>query len=97
MCLELQCQIPHDIEPRHRDETDLIVAIVVRVTVAVADSRITPAAGSVTFIENVVEVHLEDGLLDGLFELEGVAEAHVRSTVGWQRTVEVLGVVEIHP
>ena len=65
-------------------------------TVAVADGRIHPAAGGVTLVEDVVEVHLHDGFLDNLLGLQCVAEADVGGAVGRQRTVEVLGVVEIH-
>ena len=97
LALESQRQIPHHIEARHRDETDLVIAVVVRVTVAVADGRINPAAGGVTFIEDVVEVHFDDGFFDDLLWLQRIAKAHVRGAVGWKRTVKILGVVEIHP
>ena len=71
--LEPQRQIPHDGKPCHRDETDLVIAVVVGVAVAVADGRIDPAAGGVAFVEDVVEIDLEDGLLDDLLGLVGIA------------------------
>lgn len=83
-------------ETCHRDETDLVVTVVVGVTVAVADGRIDPAAGGVALVEDVVEVHLHDGFLDYFLGLQRVAEADIGGAVGRQRTVEVLGVVEIH-
>ena len=83
-------------ETCHRDETDLVVAVVVGVTVAVADGRVDPAAGGVAFVEDVVEVHLHDGFFDDFLGFQRVAEADVGGAVGRQRAVKVLGVVEIH-
>ena len=83
-------------ETCHRDETDLVVTIVIGVTVAVADGRVDPTAGGVALVEDVVEVHLHDGFLDDFLRFQRVAEADVGGAVGRQRAIEVLGVVEVH-
>ena len=84
LALKPQRQISHHIESRHRDETDLIIAVAVRVTIAVADGRIDPATCSIVLIEDVVEIHLENGFLNDDFRLECVAETHIRGAVGGQ-------------
>ena len=95
--LKLYGNITQDGEASHRDEADLVVTVVVGMSAAFVKSGIDPAAGGITLVEDVVEVHLDDGFLDDFLGFERIAEAHVRGREGRQRTVEVLGVVEIHP
>ena len=55
-----QRHVAHHGESRHRDEANLVVAVVVGMAVAIADGGVDPAAGGVATVEDVVEVQAED-------------------------------------
>ena len=81
LLLKLQRNTSHHIEPCHRDETNLCVTVLVRVTVVVEDRTVHPSAGCIMAVENVVEVHTEDSFLqtsDVLRRTEGVAKVDIR-------------------
>ena len=52
----------HHCETSHRDEADLIVAVVVRVTATFIVGRVNPTVGGIVGIEQVVEIQPENSL-----------------------------------
>ena len=79
--LELQRNIPHDIEACHWYEAQLRVTVLVRMTVIVEDSAIYSSAGSIMAIEDVVKIHAEDSFLQTdktLRRTERVADVDIR-------------------
>ena len=96
--LELQRNIPHDIEACHWYEAQLRVTVLVRMTVIVEDRAVHPSAGCIMAIEDIVEVHTEDSFLQTsnvLGRTKGIAEVDIRLRIAWQRTCHVLGIVKI--
>ena len=79
--LKLQRNTSHHIKPCHRDETNLRITVLVRVTVVVEDRAIHPSTGCIMAIENVIEVQPEHCSLqtsDVLRRTEGVAKVDIR-------------------
>ena len=79
--LKLHRNTSHHIKPCHWDKTNLRIAVLVRMTVVVEDGAVHPSAGSIMAIEDVVEVHTEDNLLQtsNVFAwTKGIAEIDIR-------------------
>ena len=80
-CLKLHRNTSHHIKPCHWDKTNLRITVLVRMTVVVEDGTIHPSAGSIMAIEDVVEVHTEDGFLQtsNVFAwTKGITEVDIR-------------------
>ena len=79
--LKLQCNISRHIEPGHWDESDLRVAVFIRMPVMVEDGTVNPSAGSIMTVEDIVEVHAEHGFFQAgnvPGGTQGVADIDVR-------------------
>ena len=64
-------------------------------TVAVADGRVNPTVSRITTIEDVIKVQTENGFLQHLLGLQGIAQAGVRDAVGRLGTVGILSIIKI--
>ena len=79
--LELQRNITHHIKACHWDETNLSIAVLIRMTVVVEDRAIHPSTGCIMTVEDVVEVHTEDSFLQTdnvIGRTEDIAEVDIR-------------------
>ena len=80
-CLKLHRNTSHHIKPCNWDKTNLRISVLVGMTVVVKDGTIHPSAGCIMAIEDVVEVHTEDNLLQAsnVFAwTKGIAEVDIR-------------------
>ena len=74
--LELEGQAADGGGAGHRDETDLVVAVVIRVFRGLADGGIYPAGGSHMGVEYVVDIKAEGDFPQEATEFDRVAKAY---------------------
>lgn len=97
--LELQRNASHCRETSGRNESYLIVAVVVGMAAALAQCAVNPSALSVTLVEDIVQMSAEHHLFKSeelAVNIQGVCYVGIHHLIRRQRAVFVLRVVEIH-
>ena len=93
--LELEGQAADGSGAGHRDETELVVAVGVRMAIRLADGRIYPSGGGHMGVEYVVDIKAEGDFPQEATEFDWIAEADTRQGICREGAILVLRVVKV--